>query len=68
MALQQWVYLTSCLTKIVWICNEIGGFIMGLRMRKSIKICKGVRVNFSKSGTRGTYKIRTIPKAVLFSI
>ena len=41
---------------------------MGLRMRKSIKICKGVRVNFSKSGTRGTYKIRTIPKAVLFSI
>ncbi len=24
---------------------------MGLRMRKSIKICKGVRVNFSKSGT-----------------
>jgi hypothetical protein len=24
---------------------------MGLRMRKSITICKGVRLNFGKSGT-----------------
>lgn len=24
---------------------------MGMRFRKSVKICKGVKVNFSKSGT-----------------
>lgn len=28
----------------------MGVFIMGTRFRKSVKICKGVKVNFSKSG------------------
>ena len=37
---------------------------MGLRMRKSIKICKGVRVNFSKSGTSLSFGTRGLRQTI----
>ncbi len=37
---------------------------MGLRMRKSIKICKGVRVNFGKSGTSLSFGTRGLRQTI----
>lgn len=46
-------YVNNCIKKVIirYIVIRIRGeIIMGMRYRKSIKICKGVRMNLSKSG------------------
>ena len=45
--------MNNCIKKVIirYIVIRIRGeIIMGMRYRKSIKICKGVRMNLSKSG------------------
>ena len=37
---------------------------MGLRMRKSITICKGVRLNFGKSGTSLSFGTRGLRQTI----